>query len=82
MAWHRALQKWVWEWMFTDWITPVPPGGGYSMRSITVAWDFRKAAHGQVFRFDYFRFCNTSSPWHSLRNRIREPTLPHALDGH
>jgi hypothetical protein len=30
-----ALQKWVWEWMFTDWITPLP------MRFITAAWDFR-----------------------------------------
>jgi uncharacterized protein (TIGR02058 family) len=26
--------------MFTDWITPLPPSGRYSMRCITAAWDF------------------------------------------
>jgi hypothetical protein len=38
--WYGALQKWAWEWMFTDWITPMPQSGQFSMRYITAVWDF------------------------------------------
>ena len=33
---YAVLRKWVWEWTFTDWITPRPPRGQYSMRASRV----------------------------------------------
>src|SRR5438128_2139221 len=76
--WYGALQKWEWEWMFTDWITPLPPSGRYSMRCITAAWDFSGywARPPTICGWMYTSACPSPRQWMAKLYWKRYPTVP------